>query len=378
MDFPPQEQSATSGLSGSITNLMSSHARSAIAGDPTRGGSLYRVAIVGAATLKGKEVVEVLGDRNFPLLDTRMLDDDESLGQLESIADEISFIQNVRAEQFDHIDFTFFASDQDCTRKTWKTAQRAGSAIVDLSYALEDEPGAVVRSTWLERQLGQTLALQLQPGPAVVAHPAAVVLTLLLLRVRRVSQVRRAVATVFEPASERGQKGMDELHQQTVNLLSFQQLPKTVFDAQIAFNMVARYGPQSTPTLAAIENRILQHCTRIAGPDFPLPSLMLVQAPIFHGHAFAVHVEMEEAVDVNAVSEALKGEHVTVVPHAEEAPSNVNAAGQGDILVSAVADASQASSVWLWAASDNLRIAAATAVECAETMTVTRPKGKIQ
>jgi len=357
---------------------MSSHARSAIAGDPTRGGSLYRVAIVGAATLKGKEVVEVLGDRNFPLLDTRMLDDDESLGQLESIADEISFIQNVRAEQFDHIDFTFFASDQDCTRKTWKTAQRAGSAIVDLSYALEDEPGAVVRSTWLERQLGQTLALQLQPGPAVVAHPAAVVLTLLLLRVRRVSQVRRAVATVFEPASERGQKGMDELHQQTVNLLSFQQLPKTVFDAQIAFNMVARYGPQSTPTLAAIENRILQHCTRIAGPDFPLPSLMLVQAPIFHGHAFAVHVEMEEAVDVNAVSEALKGEHVTVVPHAEEAPSNVNAAGQGDILVSAVADASQASSVWLWAASDNLRIAAATAVECAETMTVTRPKGKIQ
>ena len=45
---------------------------------------------------------------------------------------------------------------------------------------------------------------------------------------------------MFEPASEHGQRGMDELHQQTVNLLSFQPLPKDVFDAQVAFNMVAR------------------------------------------------------------------------------------------------------------------------------------------
>ena len=53
------------------------------------------------------------------------------------------------------------------------------------------------------------------------------------------------MATIFEPASEHGQRGMDELHQQTVNLLSFQPLPKDVFDAQVAFNMVARYGQKS-------------------------------------------------------------------------------------------------------------------------------------
>src|SRR6266436_3468043 len=73
------------------------------------------------------------------------------------------------------------------------------------------------------------VALELQPAPAVVAHPAAVVLALLLLRVQKAAPVKRVVATVFEPASEHGQKGMDELHEQTVNLLSFQQLPKKVF-----------------------------------------------------------------------------------------------------------------------------------------------------
>ncbi|HTE87722.1 MAG TPA: Asd/ArgC dimerization domain-containing protein [Terriglobales bacterium] len=359
---------------------MSSHAKSTALAhtEPMRGGNFYRLAIVGAGTLKGKEVAEVLSDRNFPSLDIKLLDDDESLGQLETLKDEITFIQSVRTEQFDKIDFAFFASDPDCTRRNWKTARKAGSAIVDLSYALEDEPDAVVRSPWVERQLGQALTVELQPGPSVVAHPAAVVLALILLRAHRAGKVKRAVATVYEPASEHGQKGMDELHEQTVNLLSFQQLPKNVFDIQVAFNMVSRYGHQAAPALATIEHRVLKHYQRIAGKDAPLPSLLLVQAPIFHGHAFAVHVELEQAMELATFSQALAGEHVNITLLAEEAPTNVNAAGQGDVLLSIVPDPNSANSFWLWAASDNLRIAASTAVECAETMAASRPKGKIQ
>jgi aspartate-semialdehyde dehydrogenase len=346
--------------------------------EPVRGGNFYRLAIVGAGTLKGKEIADVLNDRNFPSLDVKLLDDDESLGKLEAVGDEVTFIQNVRTEKFQNIDFTFFAADAESTRKNWKTARDAGSAIIDLSSALEDEPGAAVRSPWIERQLGKSLIPELQPGPAVVAHPASVVLALLLLRAQKAGQVKQAVATVFEPASEHGQKGMDELHEQTVNLLSFQQLPKKIFDTQVAFNMVARYGDQSMPSLATMESRVLKHYQRIAGKDAPVPSLLLVQAPIFHGHAFAVHLELGEVADVESVSRALAGEHVILTQGAEDAPTNVNAAGQSDIQVSITADASQLNGVWLWAASDNLRIAAGTAVECAETMAATRPRGKIQ
>ena len=157
---------------------------------------------------------------------------------------KINFIQSVRAEQFTNIDFTFFAADAGTTRQSWKRAHDAGSAIVDLSGALEEEPGATVRSLWVERERGQVWQPELQPAPCVVAHPASVALALLLLRARKAGAIRSAIATVFEPASEQGQKGMDELHQQTVNLLSFQSLPKDLFDAQVAFNMVARYGSE--------------------------------------------------------------------------------------------------------------------------------------
>ncbi len=308
----------------------------------------------------------------------KLLDDDESLGQLESVGDEISFIQGVRQEQFHNTDFTFLASDQECTRAIWKTARNAGSAIIDLSFGLEDEPGATVRSPWLERQLARPIVPELQPGPAVVAHSASITLALLLARAQRFAAVERAVATVFEPASEHGQKGMDELHEQTVNLLSFQQLPKAVFDTQVAFNLVTRYGEHSIPALSSIERRVLEHYKQIAGAGAPVPALLLVQAPIFHGHAFAVHLEMGKALDIAELSQALSGEHVNITRLADDSPSNVNAAGQGDIQLSILLDGSNPAGVWLWAATDNLRIAAANAVECAESMAATRPRGKIQ
>lgn len=339
---------------------------------------LYRAAIVGAGSLKGKEVAEMLNERNFPAADIRLLDDDEALGQLEAMGDEISFIQRVRAEQFENVDFTFFASDQESTRRSWKDARDAGSTIVDLSAVLEDQAGATVRSLWVERERGQVAPPELQPGPCVTAHPAAVTLALLLLRARKAGAIRRVVANVFEPASEHGQRGMDELHQQTVNLLSFQALPKDVFDVQVAFNMVARYGQKSQSALDSVEARVLRHYRKIAGDDAPVPSLLVLQAPIFHGYAMAIFLEMEQPVDVARVTQALAGDHVAIPGAEEDAPSNVSSAGQADIQLLVKIDPTQTNGVWLWAAVDNLRISALTAVECAESMTSARPTGKIQ
>jgi len=86
--------------------------------DAARG--FYRVAIVGAGSLKGKEVVEMLDQRNFPSLDVKLLDDDESLGQLEAVKDEVTFIQSARSSEFEHMDFTFF-----CFRRRLHAAELA-------------------------------------------------------------------------------------------------------------------------------------------------------------------------------------------------------------------------------------------------------------
>ncbi len=337
----------------------------------------FRAAIVGASTLKGKELADVLSDRGFPA-EVRLLDDDESLGQLEAVGDEVTFVQTVGRDQFDGVDFAFFASEEKFTKKTWALAKAAGSAIIDLSYALENEPGATVRSPWLERELGRPTVHELAPAPVVVAHPAAQAIALLLVRAGRVAPLRTAAATVIEPASEHGRRGMDELHEQTVNLLSFRELPKDVFDEQVAFNFIARYGDNAQPTIETIEQRIARHFNKITDGFATVPSLMLVQGPSFHGHVFSVYVEFEQTLSAGDVAQALSGEHVTINRAIEEAPSNVNVAGQEGILLTVRRDAQHENGFWLWAAADNLRIVGASAVECAESMMASRPKGKVQ
>ena len=338
----------------------------------------YRVAIVGAGSLKGKDVAEVLEQRNFPSSEIKLLDDDEATGRLEAVKDEITFIQSVRAGQFEKVDFTFFAADADSTLRNWKQVSNAGSSIVDLSYALESEAGAVIRAPWIERQLGQTITPELAPVPVVAADPIAVVLALLILRVKAAVPVKRAVATVFLPVSEFGQQGMDELHEQTVNLLSFQPLPKDMFDVQVAFNLISRYGEKAVSTLSSVSERILRHYKKITDSQATILSVQVLQPPVFHGDAISLNLQLENTADIAQVSNALAGEHISLTPSSEEAPNNVNAAGQGDILVALAPDAADPNSVWIWATADNLRVAASIAVELAESMAAARPRGKIQ
>jgi aspartate-semialdehyde dehydrogenase len=122
----------------------------------------------------------------------------------------------------------------------------------------------------------------------------------------------------------------------------------------------------------------LKHYGKIVAGRAPLPSVLIVQAPVFHSHVFSLNLQFNSVADVAQVSAALAGEHVALIGSAEDVPSNVSAAGQGDILVSVTPDSTDPNSLWLWAASDNLRVAAFTAVECAETLTASRPRGKIQ
>src|SRR5579859_692016 len=340
--------------------------------------NLFRVAIVGAATLKGKELKDVLEERNFPAVEIKLLDDDESLGQLERVQDEVAVVQPVGRDELANVDFTFFASDEDFTRRNWKLARDAGSAIVDLSYALENEPSVPIRAPWIERELGQHAQLTLESSAVVAAHPAAVVMALLLSRAAKAGAVRSASVSIFEPVSEQGRRGMDELHEQTVNLLSFQNLPHQVFDSQVAFNMIDRYGRTSAHPLEATERRISSHLRRLLGDGAALPALTLVQAPVFHAHTFSIYIELEKAIAIGDFTRVIAGEHVQLARNPEDSPSNVNVAGKDEIMVAVRHDSAHENGFWLWAAVDNLRLSALTAADCATALAAVRPHGKVQ
>src|SRR5208283_3614315 len=179
-----------------------------------------------------------------------LLDEETAQGQLDQVGDEVTFVQAIEPDAFDEVDFTFFAGSEDLTRKHWRQALRSGSTVLDLSGALDQETGVLVRAPWL----GSESVIPDLFTPAVVpAHPAALALALLIDRLQQAAPVHFVAATVLAPSSEFGRAAMDELHQQTVNLLSFQTLPRAIYDAQVAYNLLGGLGENAVASLNAMD-----------------------------------------------------------------------------------------------------------------------------
>ena len=346
---------------------------------------MYKIAIAGASTLVGRELKEALAESPLAASNFTLLDEDEAQGQLDQVGDEITFVQAIAPDAFDRIDFTFFCGSEDLTRNHWRDALRAGSTVLDLSGALDREAGVVVRAPWLGSEgLGsETAAVDLFTPAVVPAHPAALVLALVLERLQQAAPVRIAFATLLQPASEFGRAALDELHQQTVSLLSFQSLPRVLYDTQAAYNLLTGLGEAAKVSLGAVEARVRRHYAALSQGRWPALGLQIVAAPVFHGHTFSIAIELERPVEIVALEEALSGGRLDLVLEDTDSPSNLAATGQNDVLVrlrpeQGARNSTQLSRFWLWAASDNLRLQAQNAVECALDLRRLRPKGTVQ
>ena len=339
---------------------------------------MYTIGIVGAGSLVAKELADELQDSLLAASDFILLDDEEITGKVASIGDEAAFIQKIDQGSFDRMDFVFFAGNAASTRKHFEAARKSGASLVDLTYQLEQENGVVLRAPWVQIGDRNTAAPNLGTPAVVAAHPAAVMLALVASRIHKLLPIQSFAATMVEPASQQGREAMDELHQQTVNLLSFQNLPKDQFDAQVAFNILPSLGDAAKVNLLAMEELISRHYSRIGVGALPLLDLDLVQAPVFHGYVASVLVELQSPSTVKQLQETMAGESIKIINDASDPPSNLSAAGQGEIMVRVKSARAGGTRFWLWLAADNLKLSALNAIACANELRRLRPRGKIQ
>jgi aspartate-semialdehyde dehydrogenase len=347
---------------------------------------MNRIGIVGASSLAGKELSEELVESLLGASDFVLLDEEEAAGQVTAAGDEVAFIQRLEASSFDRMDFVFFAGDPVVTKKYWQAARRAGASIVDLTYALEGEKDVLVRAPWVSEVLADKIESggrepDLKTPALVAAHPVAVMLALVAGRLQAKMALTSIAATVLEPASEYGRAAMDELHQQTVTLLSFQTLPREQYDAQVAFNLLPSLGDAAKVRLSATEQRIREHYAGLADSLLPELALQVIQAPVFHGYVISMLVELSDEATRDDIEAALGGEHIDVVSEESDPPSNLSAAGQEDIMVrvsGAFGQGERGRRFWLWLAADNLKLAALNAIACGAELRRLRPRGKVQ
>jgi aspartate-semialdehyde dehydrogenase len=324
------------------------------------------VSIVGGETLLGREVRDVISDRSLPV-SAQLIGSEDTSGILTEQGGEAVVMTALDSDILSRSIAVFLAGSPESTQRAMKLMEDAGAKplVVDLTGALEDHPMSLVRAPLLEPK-------GFRPPPSaisVVAHPAAIALATVFRRLQHRHEIVRSVVHVFEPASERGQAGLNELQQQTASLLSFRNLPKDVFDAQLSFNMLPRYGADAPKRLEDVEQRIERHIAALMGSVWPMPALRLIQAPVFHGYSLSIWIEFEENPGPEALAEALASAQVEIRSADMEAPNNVGSVGQSGVTLGLIErDRNNRKGMWMWAVADNFRVTVDTALDIAEPL----------
>jgi aspartate-semialdehyde dehydrogenase len=336
-----------------------------------RSGPRTSIAIVGGETLLGKEVHELLEARKIPanIQLVASFDPDES-GKPASILaigkEEPLVMSSIEAAELGSAQIVILAASKESGHQVYEKIREAKPApvIIDLTGSLEDLAESRLRAPMVE-QVTNLRAFDARGPVQTVAHPAAIAIALLLSQLQKARAIRRAVVEVFEPVSERGKAGIDELQKQAVALLSFKPLPKAVFDAQVSFNLLSQYGSDAPLSLEEIELKIDRHlASLLASSGSPMPSLRLIQAPVFHGYSVCAWIEFEEDPGMDRIFQSLGSSNIDVRTQDHEPPTNVGVAGQGGITVGSIAqDRNQPRAWWFWMAADNLQIVAENAGE---------------
>jgi len=327
--------------------------------------------LVGSESLLGREIRDLAETADEPLPLRLVAAEEEESGKVTSIRDEPAIVEKLEEDAIASSRAVFLAGPAESSRKVLELAGESPDfSIIDLTFAAEERPDARLRAPMVEAE-DET------PEPSavhVIAHPAAIALALLLRRLQFHDPIRRSVIQIFAPASEHGMKGVDELQQQTVNLLAFKSLPQAVFDAQLSFSLLAKYGMEAPVPLEESEMRIERHLASLLdlpgdGEGAPMPSLRVIQAPVFHGFSFSVWVEFEENPGVEALEHGLAFGAIDVRSSELDPPNNVGQAGQNGISVGAIAaDRNEPEACWFWVTADNLRLMAENAVMVARQL----------
>jgi aspartate-semialdehyde dehydrogenase len=314
--------------------------------------------LVGGETLLGREVREVLGETALGQQLRLVAGAEEETGTLTEIGGSPAFLAKLDPDAVEDAKVLILAGSAESSKDA--ITANPSALVIDMTYATEQDPAARIRAPQVE---GSDYDVD-HGGSQIVAHPAATAIAMVLKRLDANYPIARAVVHVFEPASEYGKAGIEELQQQTVNLLSFQPMPKRVFDTQLAYALLAQLGSEAPVPLTEMEDRIERHLASLLErlDGVPMPSLRLIQAPVFHGYSFSFWIEFVEAPSASDIEDAMNQEMFDVRAADLEAPNNVGVAGQSGIAVGAISpDPNSASAFWVWAAVDNLRLAAESA-----------------
>ena len=332
--------------------------------------SAYCVAVIGATGAVGKESLEILEERKFPLESLRLFASKRYAGATMACQGREWKVEELTPQSsFTGVDFALISATDEISREYGLKLGAAGVVVIDDSAVFRMDADVPL----LVPEVNAHAAKQMPRNIVAIPNCTTTPLVMALKPLHDAAGVKRVVVTTFQSVSGTGSAAMDELVEQTKALMSFRDVEAKVYPHQIAFNLLPHIGSFSRDGECSEEVKIVLETQKILEAPAMRITATTVRVPVLRCHSEAVNVELERPLkpnDARAALAAMPGVLVYDDPSKKLYPMPLDASGKDDIYVGRIReDFSVTNGLNLWVVSDNLRKGAAlNAVQIAELL----------
>ncbi|MGC8202991.1 aspartate-semialdehyde dehydrogenase [Aliiroseovarius sp. PTFE2010] len=330
----------------------------------------YKVVVVGATGNVGREMLNILAEREFPVDEIAVLASRKSLGTEVSFGDKTLTTQDLDAFDFTGWDMALFAVGSTATKEYAPKAAKAGCVVIDNSSLYRYDPDIPLIVPEVNPD-----AIEGYAKKNIIANPncstAQMVVALKPLHDR--ARIKRVVVNTYQSVSGAGKEGIDELWDQTKSMYNpTDDKPAKKFTKQIAFNVIPHIDVFLEDGSTKEEWKMVAETKKIVDPAIKVTATC-VRVPVFVGHSEAINIEFEDHLDEEEAREILRtAPGVLVVDKREDGGyvTPVECVGDFATFISRIRqDSTIDNGINLWCVSDNLRKGAAlNAVQIAELL----------
>ena len=331
----------------------------------------YRVAVVGATGNVGREMLNILAERQFPIDEVAALASARSTGDIIDFGDSDEKLKVRNLEHFDFAgwDIALFAAGSDVSKVYASRAAQAGCTVIDNSSLFRMDPDVplIVPEVNAAALAGYTKR-------NIIANPncSTAQLVVALKPLHDAAKIKRVVVATYQSVSGAGKAGMDELFEQSRNIFVGDPNEPVKFTKQIAFNVIPHIDTFLDDGSTKEEWKMVVETKKILDPAIKV-SATCVRVPVFVGHSEAVNIEFENEISADHARDILReAPGVMVVDKREDGGyvTPVECVGDYATYVSRIReDPTVENGLSMWVVSDNLRKGAAlNAVQIAELL----------
>lgn len=331
--------------------------------------SAYSIAVVGATGLVGQEILERLDERGFPVGTLRLYASPQTAGDELRCAGVSARVELLDGARFDDTDLVFLAAGEQVAAEWAARATDAGAVVIDISQLFANDVDVPLVVPEVNADSLADYGLR---GLVTSPDAAAVAMSIVLKPLQTVGMLKRVVASTIESVSGSGRAGIEELQQQTVELMSGRSVDAALFPRRIAFNLVPQVGDLLDGGASQGEQQTIDALRRLLDDAELSISVTRVRAPFFYGTAISLSVETVDGMTAADARQALRTApgillQDDIAPPSYSTPAD--AVGQDAICVGRIRADAASNALDLWIVFDNVRKGcAANAVQIAEIL----------